>query len=58
MEAFLTSTGSVVTNVGTQFATLSGSLIENEVVVLAVGMIIFAYLIRKTIKLVCLAKRA
>ena len=58
METFLTSTGSVVTNVGTQFATLSGSLIENEVVVLAVGMIIFAYLIRKTIKLVCLAKRA
>lgn len=58
METFLQSTGSVVTNVGTQFATLSGSLIENEVVVLAVGMIIFAYLIRKTIKLVCLAKRA
>lgn len=58
MEAFLTSVGSVVTSIGTQFADVSAELIANNVVQLAVGMIIFGYLIRKTKSLINLAHGA
>ena len=55
MEQFLTNAGSVVTSIGTQFADVSTELIGNSVVQLAVGMIIFGYLIRKTKSLIHLA---
>lgn len=58
METFLTSVGSVVTSIGTQFADVSTELIANNVVQLAVGMIIFGYLIRKTKSLINLAHGA
>lgn len=58
MAEFLTSVGSVVTSIGTQFADVSTELIANNVVQLAVGMIIFGYLIRKTKSLINLAHGA
>lgn len=58
MTEFLTSVGSVVTSIGTQFADVSTELIANNVVQLAVGMIIFGYLIRKTKSLINLAHGA
>lgn len=58
METFLTNCGSVVTSIGSQFADVSTELIGNNVVQLAVGMIIFGYLIRKTKGLIHLARRA
>ena len=58
MSEFLTSVGSVVTSIGTQFADVSTQLIANNVVQLAVGMIIFGYLIRKTKSLINLAHGA
>ena len=58
METFLTNAGSVVTSIGSQFADVSTELIGNSVVQLAVGMIIFGYLIRKTKSLIHLARRA
>lgn len=58
MPEFLTNVGSVVTSIGTQFADVSTELIGNNVVQLAVGMIIFGYLIRKTKSLINLAHGA
>ena len=58
MQEFLTNAGTVVTSIGSQFADVSAELIQNNVVQLAVGMIIFGYLIRKTKGLIHLARRA